>query len=513
MANRLIIINRMYAGDFFNEKENIGGEVINLLRADNRENYIWLNPHGKCDPDIINKYDEIYVLLVRRHAPWKWKILGKAKIDKNETLKFIKKYTNATTHEEQRNYIKKHKISYGKTLYSEITRGNTYNGESCYDNALFFTFKSEKIWVPNVKNEKDFKNTIFNVCKEKSDLYDDDSENSKNQYKKGLTPRPLFMFLHYNKESMPDSKQKDAGELLKTYSFINEIIGDDSKSEFVDSGEKKIIEWKELPQDETADKLISNDDSDSIFKDYFLKVIREEDRELAFSNMLAYFLRENDILNIFVKDVLKIDDFSVENVVITREEANIDILITSESHKIILENKIKSNLIHKYGGMKTKLDDYFKNIKKGMSDAEKVDEINNALTEIKAKLEDMFEQKHLQTDRYYAYALSRAIKEEKEHRQVIKGFVLVPNYNYSLIESELTESIFAKDKQFDMKIITYKDVYDVFSKSEVCLKAKYMNEFLDAIKKHTKDVDNYIEEETKYNFCKKIKEINGKING
>ena len=46
---RLIIINRMYAGKYLAEGENIGHEIINLIRSDNGNNYLWLNADGNCD--------------------------------------------------------------------------------------------------------------------------------------------------------------------------------------------------------------------------------------------------------------------------------------------------------------------------------------------------------------------------------------------------------------------------------------------------------------------------------
>ena len=38
MATDVIILNRMYVGDYLGE--NIGHEVINLMKADNNNNYI-----------------------------------------------------------------------------------------------------------------------------------------------------------------------------------------------------------------------------------------------------------------------------------------------------------------------------------------------------------------------------------------------------------------------------------------------------------------------------------------
>lgn len=51
---RLIIINRMYAGKYLAEGENIGHEIINLIRSDNGNNYLWLNADGNCDISKIH---------------------------------------------------------------------------------------------------------------------------------------------------------------------------------------------------------------------------------------------------------------------------------------------------------------------------------------------------------------------------------------------------------------------------------------------------------------------------
>ena len=45
--SKVIILSRMYAGDYL--KENIGHEVINLFKSDNGNNYIYVNKDGKID--------------------------------------------------------------------------------------------------------------------------------------------------------------------------------------------------------------------------------------------------------------------------------------------------------------------------------------------------------------------------------------------------------------------------------------------------------------------------------
>lgn len=494
MAGRLIIVNRMYAGDYFNQGENIGGEVINLLRSDEGDNYIWINPHGTCKTEYLDFYDEIFVLLVKKYAPWKWQVIGLSKVDIESSKTIAKDKHNATTHKYQREKIAK-KVKYGKKQYSEITKDNILNGEKTYDTALFFTFKSEKIWVPEIKNSEDLEKTIFCVSNENENVKNDQAD-FKSKYKKGLTPRPLYMYIH-NKDGLTKYREKEKDfdknkeEYIETFNYLNKIIESCCGEENKDFP----IKWKELPEDETVNKY--KDFPTNVFDEYFLDIIGDADHELSFSNLLAYFLRNKKILKSFVKEFLKIEGFDFENASIQREESNIDLLISSKTHQIIIENKIKSYLIFKDKGIKTKLDDYFSN-----SGIQK-----DAKSELNKKFfSENNELKHSQIDRYFAYAISKAIdfgvKTYDEAYDKVKGFVIVPNYNYTIIEKEIDEAIF-KEK-FD--VIKYDELYHFFEKFKG-ENIKYLDEFLKAMYKHTKNIDNSIEEKTQYYFYKKIKEI------
>ena len=61
--SRLIIVNRVYNGRYLNEGENIGHEIINLIRSDNDNNYIWLNDNGLVNNSVKkNKHPLIFSL-------------------------------------------------------------------------------------------------------------------------------------------------------------------------------------------------------------------------------------------------------------------------------------------------------------------------------------------------------------------------------------------------------------------------------------------------------------------
>lgn len=46
-ASREIIINKMYVGGYLSEGDNIGHEIINLYKADDGKNYIYLIHKGQ----------------------------------------------------------------------------------------------------------------------------------------------------------------------------------------------------------------------------------------------------------------------------------------------------------------------------------------------------------------------------------------------------------------------------------------------------------------------------------
>ena len=73
-----ILINTMYTGNYTNE--NIGHEIINLYKADNTKNYIYISPYGKIHND---RYDKLKTILLARPAGRnRLEIIAKANIIK-----------------------------------------------------------------------------------------------------------------------------------------------------------------------------------------------------------------------------------------------------------------------------------------------------------------------------------------------------------------------------------------------------------------------------------------------
>ena len=455
MGKRLIIINRMYAGKYLTIGENIGHEVINLIRSDNGNNYLWLNADGNCDvTKFVDKkgkcrYDEIVMLMVRMYGHRQWKLLAKAQIDTSVLAEYmVPKYTEEY-HNAQVKKINEEKICYGGQPINKIFDKNYFNGQLQSGIDIYFTFKASNVFLPKSVPEN-IEKTIINI----EDL-------------KGLANKSLRMYLTDNKN-------------IETYYIFNDII------------EGKVFEWENK---NTTQKVDVNTAVIENQKEFFLKIINEEYRELTFSNLLAYFLRNKNIMTKFSKYVLGLNDFDENSYSIAREEKNIDLFVSSSNHYIIIENKIHSSLIKETKKMDKKIREYFN-----------VDKSETLPPQASALLTAFDSAGHYyQTDRYYAYACGELFKH-KSNAQIC-GYVLFPNYASHTISKEVTDTLFK-----NYRLITYLDVYDFFknirnnndflSKDE----CKYLDEFLWAMEKHTKSVDNSFEEEMKNRFYKKIKD-------
>ena len=284
-----IILNRMYAGSYLDE--NIGHEVINLFKDDNGSNYIYINPYG----DINKKSNDSVeaVLLVKHVEKGVLEVVAKAE-DLQQV--YYKKDNFEEEINDQKKYVKEHKVTYGDVLLYDIYK--TDNDE------LLITFKTDKL--------RTVKKPVF--------LIEDESKRYKYENHYFLPEK------HFSTQS------------LKMYYFENEFPQD------YDVFKKLLNDSTIWNEENTTTKI----DLDEIYTyeshEGFLSVIKKEDDELVISNLFSYiFSHKKDVFRDFVKDILGIGNFKI-NYRIAREKDNIDLLIENEDSIIIIENKIKSKI-------------------------------------------------------------------------------------------------------------------------------------------------------------------------
>ena len=407
--NREIIINKMYVGNYLSEGDNIGHEIINLYKADDGKNYIYLNSQGCID--LSHGKNRLTILLVRKFASKIYKVLAKAEGIK--VLDFADK--NLPKEQRYKGQVALG-LTYGGVSLVDLFNENSYRGSFDEDKNVYTTFVADMVIKP--------KNQIY--------ITDDEFVSDDNIFfirtNKGFGKQTLREF--YNEHEKPES-----------FTDLN-----------------KIIENKELWEETNATQTIY--EFPEIEKDIyfnFLKIIRQEDNELAFSNMFAYFFNINrDAFSKFTQEVLSVDiqtDFIIE-----REKKNIDLLISDKNNAVVIENKIKSSI----NGINERHDIYSNQVQS-------------------------------QLKKYYQYVTT----DDEYCMKTVSCFIFSPNYN------RIDLSKFSCGEKYT--VVYYSEIYNFFIENRNFYDGvPYFADFINAMYKHTKDYDNELEEEMQRRFRNSI---------
>ena len=403
--SREIIINKMYVGGYLLEGDNIGHEIINLYKADDGKNYIYLNSQGTIE--LSHGSNRITVLMVRKFASKIYKILAKA-----EGITILD-FANS-------------KLPRKERYKGQVALGLVYGGVSLVD--LF----NENSFRGSLEDEKNAYATFVadRVIKPKNQIYITDDESVSGEY---------TFFIRTNKGFGKQTLREFFNENEKPESFIdlNQIIENEDL-------------WEESNTTQVMSEVVEPQ-TNPYFN--FLKIIRQEDSELAFSNMFAYFFNINKIaFSKFARKVLSIDiqtDFTIE-----REKKNIDLLICDKNNAIVIENKIKSSI-------------------NGIHDRHNI--YSNLI------------QSQLKT--YYQFVTTDAEYSKK----TVSCFIFSPNYNH------IDLSKFSCGEKYS--VVYYREIYHFFLENrDLYDNVPYFEDFINALQKHTMDYDNELEEEMQRRF-------------
>lgn len=203
-----------------------------------------------------------------------------------------------------------------------------------------------------------------------------------------------------------------------------------------------------------------------------IDIMKKGHDELCYSELLRYFFEANHaVFKEFASKILGIENFS-ESYNTLREHKNIDILIDDYENKnvVVIENKIKSRI----NGICCNTD----------GNKEKIQSGGKKSNVLKSQL-----------DKYYEYIMNNIkYKNYKEK----KFYIFAPNYNHIDLKTYVNGDEYTE--------IKYSAIFDFFrSKESEFTKEKYFKEFLYALQKHTRQVDNSNEEELFRKFAAKIK--------
>ena len=405
------VICRMYAGEYITTK--MGGEIINLLHDDNDNNYIYVNPRGY----IAKKYDDTVkgVILVRLLQKGVFEVLGIAKIGPSGQLAYPKGETTKEKYksigEQLMKYESENNIKYDGVKLSDIFYGQL-------DGAI--TFKSETLLQP-IK-------PIFLTDSDHGDIILDDK--TINLSDKRFPTQSLISYI--------DNELNE--ESFKT---INKLMND--KNAFWSHKKNKVRD------NQLADKNFN-----------FLNIIKKEEDELVYSNLLYYFLsRYPNLMTGFAKYVLDINLSLPYN--IEREKANIDLLIEDDNNIIIIENKLKAGIT-------------------GVS--QRHDFSEDGLVQS-------------QLSKYHKYG------EKNKGNKMSHYFIFLPVYNRIDINKYSASKYYKK--------ISYQALYDYFLSAEYSNKElkedNYYQEFVKTLYKHTNIIQNDYYQDMASRFLQRIKQV------
>lgn len=345
MNNDCYIINRMYAGDYIGGK-NIGHEIINLFADDRGDNYIYVNSDGLINPEYNGRVKGV-ILVRKTDSIHRLEVLGIAKVDENSQISYkSKKMTRPERLVEQDatmdKYLAEHPITYGGVPQSELFAKNKFRGK--YENYHIITFKAKEMLLPYREEEQ----KVY-ISDRRS------KEPSEHQLDEVTFPNQSLR-QYISRDKFPQA-----------FDEITKLIADESLWDASRKTEKLKNVGKKLKEGDNFN---------------YLDIIGRQDDENVFSNLIAYFLsNDQKLLKDFCHQVLEIDHISDE-VTIEREKSaggpRIDIYLEDERNAVVIENKIKSEVNgaeerHNFTGelIKSQLEDYYNFVEKHAGDRQK----------------------------------------------------------------------------------------------------------------------------------------------
>lgn len=327
-----ILLNIMYTGTYLeDENANIGHEIINLFKADNGNNYIYILPYGSMSKKHNDKIKSI--LLVKRCSSKIIEIIAKA-TDLKQVAYIQEAFTKderQSQHQFQLDYLDKNKITYGGLKQYKICEHNKGN-----DECIYVTFKANCI-------RKASKPIYITTDKSNFDCY----------------------FMEDVEHFPSQSPKMYIKEGTKGFDVLEGIINDDTL-------------WEDKNTTPKVQEILNKRKNKNESANNFIDIIQKQNDELVFSNLFKYIFDANpSVFSKFAKEVLGIDNFS-SNFCTLREKENIDLLLLSNDKAIVIENKIKSNINgicerHDIGSklVQSQLADYHKYVEKNHSEKER----------------------------------------------------------------------------------------------------------------------------------------------
>lgn len=411
----MIIINRMFSGSYL--KDNIGHEWINLFESDKAGYCLYLNSDGTFNKNRVKQFNRD-----KENKSGNYMLMVK-NFDKGvwQVIAAAKLSDIAT--------LEKGETRIGESVeYNGVALKDIFSGNVAL-NKQEVTFKAEKVKFPA---------SPILITKGK-DQDDDD----------GCL---IIKGLNFAKQSLRQYVYFGDAAYPNLWGIIDEVLKSSKSPTKVSPSASKIKPTT------------------------LFEVIHKQDDELMYSDMLKFYLEDEDFAKYFIKEVLRVfldDDERIERV--DREEFNIDLLIRTNKRLIVIENKIHSGINGKDKDLKTQFDDAKKALE--IVGPQK-NPISNPVTPS-------------QLTKYYIYA--ELLKQnEPSLSNPNSYFILCPEYKENEIKTVPEYKSFNHSDHPVYKIVTYKTLYEKMLKYNGWInfspdRNKYWSEFISVMERHTKN--------------------------
>lgn len=287
MGTGEILINQMYAGEYLAMANNIGHEVINLLKADDGKRYLYVTPNGKVRGHCVES-----ILFVR-------KVRGGGTVEVVAAATELSKVPSSD----------RGSITYNGVRLADVY-GDNIAAENADDPPDRVTYVAENMKVPSLGCK------IILTLENEVDRLNDLTVVPLDSSRKSIVSRGNGMRRYYTTANDP-----------MAYKQLKDLLGNERL-------------WCPIPS--TYD-LSAGEDAYEV--PGFLEVIGKEDSESVFSNLFAYiFSKRPGIFREFASEVLDIDDMDTSFRVDRESRNNIDIRIEDSHHIVVIENKTKSGV-------------------------------------------------------------------------------------------------------------------------------------------------------------------------
>ena len=292
-----MVLNKIFAGSFLSN--NLGHELINFIKDDDGQRYVYLNPWGKRGDEAANQTRYVFHII---ESPIKdengvYELVAVSEIDQDaETV-------------------------YSDNREEEKANCPTFNGQTFYDifhcgedsdKAHVYTYKASRLLKP--RNDL----RIIIKVKREAARFEYTPDENKIVIELICNPQHNIAYADVNKRTrytLPVNPDSDVDVLNKLFDYL--VIDNDNLS------------LEECPDEQC------------------LSVICDRTKlEDSTSNQIAYFLRrDKHLAYLFLHDFLGIGTVTEqETFEIIREKEHIDLLFVSQNNVIAVENKIDASI-------------------------------------------------------------------------------------------------------------------------------------------------------------------------